>query len=198
MGRQKCFVREEVLDRAIDVFRKKGYEATSIQELVGAMGINRFTIYEEFTDKHGLFLESLDRYQKLRRDQVRLMFAQPGPRLPILRAYLESIVTDTLSGGPSGCLVVNSALELAKGDPEIAEVAHNHFNLLEEMFLQAMIQAKENGEIETGRDLRALTRFFLNTARGMRVVVSYTRDPAVMADIIDVALSTLHSDVKKA
>ncbi len=191
MGRPKEFNRTQVLDRAIDVFRTRGYEATSIKDLVEAMEINRFTIYETFTDKHKLFLEALDQYQAKRRAVTADMFNQPGPRIPIIRTYLESIVEDSFSGGPSGCLIVNSAIELAKGDPETAQRASQHFILLEEMFLEALQTARATGEIKTDKDLRALARFLLNTARGMRVVVSYTRDRAVMRDIIEVALSTL-------
>jgi TetR/AcrR family transcriptional repressor of nem operon len=191
MGRPKEFNRVEVLDRAIDVFQTRGYEATSINDLVEAMAINRFTIYDAFTDKHKLFLESLDQYQSKRRTHMAELFDRPGPRVPLIRHYLDSIVESALSGGPSGCLMVNSAIELAKGDPETASRAAQHFMLLEEMFLEALSEAKASGEIGTDKDLRALARFLLNTARGMRVVVSYTRDRKVMSDIIGVALSTL-------
>jgi TetR/AcrR family transcriptional repressor of nem operon len=191
MGRPKEFNRTQVVDRAIDVFRTHGYEATSIKDLVEAMEINRFTIYETFTDKHKLFLEALDQYQANRRAQTSDLFSRPGPRIPIIRGYLEAIVNDTFTGGPSGCLIVNSAIELAKGDPETARRAAAHFVLLEEIFLEALTEAKKAGEIKTDKDLRALARFLLNTARGMRVVVNYTRDRAVMSDIIEVALSTL-------
>ena len=64
MARHKAFNREEVLDRAIEVFWAHGYEATSIQELVDSMGINRGSLYDTFGDKHRLFLEALDRYEQ--------------------------------------------------------------------------------------------------------------------------------------
>ncbi len=180
-----------MLDRAIDVFRTKGYEAASIQDLVAAMGINRFSIYDAFGDKRQLFLEALDRYQMLRRRQTAELFAEPGPRVPLLRRYLENIIDLNRPGHPNVCLIVNSAIELAKGDEEIAERARNHFALLEEMFTVELEEAKRNGEISTQRDLHSIARFLLNTGRGLRVVANYNNDRSAMVDIVDVALSTL-------
>lgn len=177
----------------MDVFQSRGFEATSITDLVAAMGINRFTIYDTFTDKRKLFLESLDNYQKQRREQTAALFAAPGPRIPIIRRYFQDIVDNAMTGGPSSCLMVNSAIELARDDEETAKRAAYHFAQLEEMFFQALVEAKASGEIRTDRDLRSLARFLLNNARGLRVVTSYTRDYNVMSDIIDVALSTLET-----
>lgn len=193
MGRPKEFDRNVVLDKAMDVFQSRGFEATSITDLVEAMGINRFTIYDTFTDKHKLFLESLDNYQQKRREHTAAMFAEPGPRIAIIRRYFTDIVENALTGGPSSCLMVNSAIELARDDEETATRAAYHFGQLEEMFYQALVEARASGEIETNRDLRALARFLLNNARGLRVVTNYTRDRKVMSDIIEVALSTLDS-----
>jgi TetR/AcrR family transcriptional repressor of nem operon len=191
MGRPKEFDRNQVLDKAMDVFQSRGFEATSITDLVEAMGINRFTIYETFSDKHKLFLESLDNYQKKRREYMAEVFSEPGPRIAIIRKYFEDIVDNAMTGEPSGCLMVNSAIELARDDAETAQRAAYHFAQLEEMFFQALVDAKESGEIRTDKDLRALARFLLNNARGLRVVTNYTRDRKVMSDIIEVAISVL-------
>ena len=86
--------------------------------------------------------------------------------------------------------MVNSAIELARDDAETAQRAAYHFLQLEEMFYQALVVSKgKSGEIKTDKDLRALARFLLNNARGLRVVTNYTRDRKVMSDIIEMALS---------
>ena len=194
MGRTKGFERTEVLDRAIHVFRTKGYEAASIQDLVSAMGINRFSIYDAFGDKRQLFLESLDQYQVQRRTQTAELFMEPGPRLPLLRRYLENIIDFNRTDQPNVCLIVNSAIELAKGDEEIAERARTHFSLLEEIFTNALIEARTNGEIDSDRDLRAVARFLLNAGRGLRVVANYNKDREALVEIVDMALSVLYKN----
>ena len=105
MGRPKEFDRNLVLDKAMDVFQSRGFEATSITDLVEAMGINRFTIYETFSDKHKLFLESLDNYQKKRREHMADAFRPAGPRIAIVRKYFEDIVDNAITGrAKRGCL----------------------------------------------------------------------------------------------
>lgn len=191
MGRPKGFERDEVLDRAIEVFRRKGYEGASVQDLVDATGVNRFGLYDTFGDKHGLFLEALRRYHLKRRNATEALLGEAGPRLPQLRKYFEAI-WDQGPEGQGNCLMVNSAVELARNDPLTAGQVEDHFSLLEEIFLQALLQAKEQGEIDTDRDLRAVARFLINNARGMRVIVKYTHDRSVFEDIISVAFSVLN------
>ena len=70
MARQKEFDRDEVLHKAMEVFWMRGYEGTSIQDLVKYMGINRQSIYDTFGDKHTLFLQSLDRYREIQSRKV--------------------------------------------------------------------------------------------------------------------------------
>jgi TetR/AcrR family transcriptional repressor of nem operon len=64
MARPKAFHRDEALDRALAVFWRKGYEATSVADLVKALGVNRASLYTTFRDKHALFLAAFDRYDE--------------------------------------------------------------------------------------------------------------------------------------
>jgi len=191
MGRPKSYSREEALDRAIDVFSRKGFESASVQDLVTATGVNRFSLYETFGDKHSLFLEALDRYHAKRRAYTQALLEQPGPKMPLIRRYFEAILEDSMSERRLGCLMINATVELARTDPETAKRAAQHFNLLEEIFLKALCEARDNGEILTRRNLRAVARFLLNNARGLRVVAKYADDPATFRDILDLAFSVV-------
>jgi len=191
MGRPKGFSQEEVLDRAIDVFSRKGYESASIQDLVNATRVNRFSLYQAFGDKHSLFLKALDRYHAKRRAYTNALLTQPGPKMPLIRRYFDQILEDSLSERKLGCLMTNATVELARTDPETAKRAALHFSLLEEIFFKALREAVENGEIRTDHDLRALARFLLNNARGLRVVVKYAEDPAVFSDILHLTFSVI-------
>jgi len=193
MGRPKGFDREEVLDRAIEVFSRKGYEAASVQDLVTATKVNRFSLYDTFGDKHRLFLEALDRYQAKRRAHTTALLGQPGPRLPLIRHYFEQIWEDSTSERQLGCLMTNATVELARTDPETAQRAAHHFALLEEIFTTKLQEAEAGGEIPKGKNLKAIARFLLNNARGLRIVAKYTNEPDVYTDIVDLAFSLVTS-----
>jgi TetR/AcrR family transcriptional repressor of nem operon len=190
-GRPKEFTTEAVLSKAVDAFAAKGYEATSIQDLVEAMGINRFSLYEEFGGKHGLFLAALDHYHLARRNRAVAHFSSQGQAAEVLRDYLRMIYRDARRGGAHGCIMVNSACELAREDPEIAKRISDHFLKLEEIFVNFLGEAKLRGDISTEKDLTALARFLLNVSRGLRVMVTYEKDQEVFDDITNLALGVL-------
>jgi len=185
MGRPKGFDRDEVLNRALTLFLRKGYEMASVSDLVTATGINRFSLYESFGDKHSLFLAALDRYHAQKHDQFTALFGQPGPKLPQIRAHFQQIIDDGLRSGRPGCLMVNSTVALARTDPEVAMRAQRHFANVEEIFVEALNTAEKQGELVLQQDVRSIARFLLNNARGMRVVVQYTQDRDVVNDILD-------------
>jgi TetR/AcrR family transcriptional repressor of nem operon len=191
MGRPSGCPPEELVSRALDVFSAKGYEATSIEDLVKATGVSRSYIYENFVDKHGLFLAALDLYKHRHREAAKALFSQPGPRLDRIRAYFEAVIVDGLQQKPKGCFMVNSTVELADTDPETAARASLHFSRMEELFVGFLREAQDNGEISQDLDLRATARFLLNTSRGMRTIVKLTQDEKVMRDIVRVAMTVL-------
>src|ERR1700730_2144482 len=78
MARQKEFDRDEVLHKAMEVFWSRGYEASSIQDLVKRMGINRQSLYDTFGDKHTLYLQALDRYREVEGRKIVELLEQPG------------------------------------------------------------------------------------------------------------------------
>ena len=114
MARQKEFNRDEVLHKAMEVFWTRGYEGSSIQDLVKHMGINRQSIYDTFGDKHGLFLQALDRYREIQSRKVFAVLERPGSMKKNLRQLFEEAVARSLSAeGRRGCFVGNSMSELA-------------------------------------------------------------------------------------
>src|SRR3984957_10866433 len=111
MAGVKQFNRNEVLDRAMEVFWRNGYQATSIQDLVEATGVNRGSLYTTFGDKRGFFLAILERYSVRFGEPMMAELNDPNPRRAIER-MLEAIVRRTGdSRWPRGCLFTNTALE---------------------------------------------------------------------------------------
>ena len=134
MARTKEFDQEQALDAAMHVFWERGYEATSIQELVDATGVQRQSLYDTFGSKHEMFLQSLMRYQSLEGHHVSELKAKhPKGGLPLIRAIFESCASQTVCDA-RGCFVVNCAAELGSSDEAVAERVRIGRDGLEELF----------------------------------------------------------------
>src|SRR3712207_3633301 len=109
MARHKEFDRDEALQRAMEVFWSRGYEAASVGELVKHMGINRQSLYETFGDKHSLYLAALDRYREVEGAKMYGVLEGPGSVKRALRELFEGVIEGALGeGGRRGCLVGNA------------------------------------------------------------------------------------------
>lgn len=192
MARPKSFERDDVLDRAIEAFWCKGYEATSIQDLVDGMGINRGSLYATFGDKHALFLAAMERYY--------------GRALAVTKRDLESnenaregieVAIRSLAAGTThdrrrrGCLMTNSAVELAPHCRDTAKTVAEYYRRTEDAFCDALTRARAQGDIASPIDERALARFITCTLQGLQVVSKVSTDRQAIDDIVGVLLAGL-------
>lgn len=192
MARHKEFNREEVLDRAIEVFWAHGYEATSIQELVDSMGINRGSLYDTFGDKHRLFLEALDRYDEAFHTKILGVLGESDSPRKAIEGVFETVIREcACDSGRRGCLLTNTAVELSAQDNDTASRVQANFSRIESAFEKAIIKAKEKGEISAPHDTKALARFLTSGLQGLRVMSKAWPSRAVLRDVARVTLSTL-------
>jgi len=191
LGRHRQFDKSEVLEKATQVFIEKGFEATSIQDLIDAMGINRASLYDTFVDKETLFLEVLDRYDNLMYEEFATLIDANPIKLEALQEWFYRVVEQGSNRRHPGCLMVNSTIERALRDEDCKARAVRNFRRSEEVYFNALTKAAANGEIEPGRDLRALARFLCGTIRGLRVCAKATSDYQTLKDIADTALGVL-------
>ena len=192
MARQKEFDRDEVLHRAMEVFWMRGYEGTSIQDLVKYMGINRQSLYDTFGDKHSLFLQSLDRYREIQSRKVFDVLERPGSVKKNLRQLFEEEVTGALSAeGRRGCFVGNSMSELAGRCKATANRTSNSVAATEKIFRRALERGREQGELSRVRDTRAVARFLYCNLQGLLLLAKATGDRKLLSDVVKVTLSVL-------
>ena len=192
MARRKEFEPVEVLDKAMELFRRRGYQATSMQDLVDHLGVNRQSLYDTFGDKHELFLATLDRYFDVSVSGHFKMLNEPGSALGAIRRFFESLVKLTgTDAAKKGCLVVNSAVELAQHDEDAQSRVAAVFSWIEEAFRKALVRAQENSELDERHDPRALARFFTCFMVGRNVLAKAGAIRKSMQDAVDVALSVL-------
>ena len=190
MARTKQFDPDAALQKALELFWERGYAATSMADLVDHLGIARASIYATFGGKHELYLKAHERYVQSRDPNIVERLSQPGPVLPAVRAlvnaYAEASIEDR-----RGCLVVNSAVELAGRDPHTARRVAASWDTLETALTSALIRARAQGALPAGKDPRALARFLLVLLQGMRVLGRTGPDPARLRDAAAQALSLL-------
>src|SRR2546426_5567693 len=192
MARQKDFNREEFLNKAMELIWTRGYEGTSIQDLVKHMRINRQSIYDTFGDKHTLFLQSLDRYREIQSRKVFAVVERPGSVKKNLRQLFEEVVARALSAeGRRGCFVGNSMSELAGRCKETANRTCNSVASAEKIFRRALERGREQGELPRVRDTRAVARFLYCNLQGLLLIAKATRDRKLLSDVVKVTLSVL-------
>jgi len=192
MARTKDFDEKEVLEKAIQIFWHKGYNGTSMQDLVDGLGISRSSLYDTYTDKHTLFVKALESYQNSGSSKVEKIVNTPRPAKETVKKLLE-FVADELLGDKDqkGCFMVNAEVEVAPHDAEINNLVCKNDQQMEDAFYQVIKKGKESGEIKNSQDARALSRFFFNTVKGIRVTAKSTTDKSVFDDIINLTVAVL-------
>ncbi|MCL5776735.1 TetR/AcrR family transcriptional regulator [Limibaculum sp. FT325] len=182
---EKKYDESEVLDRAVAAFWDHGYEATSISTLVKATGLNRGSLYAAFGDKRGLFLRALDHYDQTRRQVFLHALTAGEPPRAAIRALFRRVAEGSLGGHDRrGCLLVNTALELAPYDPEIERIVTERLGELEAFFRDRIIAAQRDDTVAPGTDAEDAGRLLLSLFIGLRVITrSYPR-PKVVGSIL--------------
>jgi TetR/AcrR family transcriptional repressor of nem operon len=192
MGRTKEFDPDAVLQQALELFWERGYEATSMADLVAHLGIARASIYATFGGKHDLYLKALERYQRARDPEVVTMLSQPGPVLPAIQALLEWYANESVHDERRrGCMGVNAAVELVARDPQVARRVESSWNTLETMLTAALTRAQAQRELPADKDPVALARFLLVVLQGMRIFGRAHPNPDRLRDAAEQAFAAL-------
>jgi TetR/AcrR family transcriptional regulator, transcriptional repressor for nem operon len=192
VARNKGFDPDGVLESALQVFWRHGYEATSINDLVEQLGIGRASLYATYGSKHQLYLRALDRYVQAKNPAVVERLSQPGPVLPAVRELVESYVEESIgAAGQRGCLVVNAAIERLPGDSAAARLVQSSWCTLEVALTAALTRARAQGELARDKDPRALAGFLLVVLQGLRVLGKSDSDPGRLAAAGEQALAVL-------
>ena len=192
MARHKEFDRDETLQKAMEVFWARGYEAASIEDLVKHMGINRQSLYDTFGDKHSLYLLALDRYREVEGRRMFELLEQPGPVKESLRRLFKGVVERSLCDRERrGCFMGNATSELAGRCQETAARTCSNMAATEEVFYRTLLRGKREGELKGVRDLRAVARFLSSSLQGLALMAKATRDRKTLDDVVKVTLSVL-------
>jgi TetR/AcrR family transcriptional repressor of nem operon len=192
MARPKQFDPEIAVDRAMQVFWRKGYAATTPQDLVDALGIGKGSLYNAFGSKHALFERALVRYRDSQAVLLTGMLEEPGTVRERVRRVLRFLAEMDLSDPDRrGCMAVNAAAELAGSDEVAAELVRRMLDRTEGAFRALVEEGQRSGEIAPGRDAAALGSLLLSTVVGLRLLARVAEGPDRLDRVIDAVVDSL-------
>jgi AcrR family transcriptional regulator len=159
-GRPRAYQPEIALGKALDLFRKDGFAATSLDDLSAATGMNRPSLYGAFGDKRELYIKSYQRYRADARAGMIDIFRDPLPIRQRLQRIYAAALDIYLSGeaGPRGCFTVMTAASEAVADPDIRSLVLEGFSELDKAFAACFRLARENGELSPSADPQVLAQ----------------------------------------
>ncbi|MCK1423873.1 TetR/AcrR family transcriptional regulator [Bradyrhizobium sp. 182] len=195
-GRPRAYEPGVALGRALDLFRKQGFAATSLDDLSEATGMNRPSLYGAFGDKRELYIKSYQRYREEARASMAEIFRQEMPVRQRLERIFASALNIYLSGdtGPRGCFTVVTAASEAVSDPEIRAMVLDGLTELDKAFASCFRRAKEKGELPDSAEPAVLAQVASATVHTIairsRAHVPRKELEAIVSGAIDVMVGT--------
>jgi TetR/AcrR family transcriptional repressor of nem operon len=184
MARPKAFDRNAALQGAIAVFCDHGYDGTSTEMLLAAMGISRQSMYDTFGDKRRLYLEALQQYAVGHVSQhIRALHGGASPRAG-LAAMLDGMATHFGAQGQPGCMGIGAVCEFGRGDAEVSLLTDTAGRMLQSAIEGRIGEAQAAGEIDDALAPRAAAQFLMATLSGLKIS---GRGGASVEDLRDIA-----------
>ena len=192
MGRSREFDEHRAIDAAVDCFWSRGFEATSVRDLAGHMGIGGTSLYNAFGDKHALFSTSLERYaNRSMRERIARLEARHRPKEAI-KAFLAEIIDRSVKDHDrKGCMLVNSALDVAPHDARIGKVVAGYLDELRDFFRRNLVVGRRTGEVPKSVDPEQMAGHLLGVLLGIRVLARTRASRRQLQDVARPALALL-------
>lgn len=191
MGRHQEFDRQEVLEGAMWVFWDKGYRSTSLIDLEKATALQPGSIYNAFGSKKGLFLAVIDYYiERVVGMRIDTVLGQDEP-LAAIEAFFRSAYEDLAPEQLTGCLLTNSATEIAAVDAEVERKVASGLARIEAAFHNRLVEAQESGVLTADKDPASLALHLTACYQGFGVIGRLTKDKQRLAGITDAAMLCL-------
>ncbi|WP_405658433.1 TetR/AcrR family transcriptional regulator [Streptomyces sp. NBC_01166] len=195
-GRPREFDKERTLERALELFWSRGYGATSIQDLVDALTLERGSLYGAFGDKRRFYLDAVKLYWEVYERHL-ITTLDTTPLLPALReilthpARLDELISDM--GVPQGCLVGNTTAELVPHDSEATKIVTRSYRRFTDIVADALRRAQAAGEVTDASSPEAQAQLLLYIVQGLSLVSRAGLDRSAALTAIDTAVDGLRA-----
>lgn len=192
MARTKEYNRDDVLKKAVDLFWRQGYKASSVVDVVQATGLNTASLYKEFGDKDGLFEEALEHYRRhIIGPRTQILTDQPN--LEGVEAFLESVVKGAASGKYKGCLMMNHLAQQHSVSRQAARQIGAFCGTMEALLSAALENAQAEGDIPADKDPAALASFIMCSVHGLVLYGRHANKKSAIPDLHGIILQTLRA-----
>jgi TetR/AcrR family transcriptional repressor of nem operon len=192
MARRQEFDTVDALRSAMRVFWKKGYEASSLADILTATNLSKSSLYAAFGGKRELFLAAFEAYRKDRMQYVHQMLNNGQlARQSIETFFRHGIAHSQEETHAYGCMTANEAVELAPHDSDIQRLVAEDFQALEDVFIQAIDRGHADGSITSRKEPRTLARFLVVSLQGLQVMARAKSDLARLDDTVTVMMAAL-------
>ena len=191
MARTKSFDEFLTLKKAIDLFWEKGYEATSIQDLVDHLGVNRASLYATYGDKRQLFIKACRQYQEKTQQDLRSFFGEQRDVRVGFRSLFNRSMCDSLQMQGKGCFTVNSTVALRAEQVEMSAILQENRRELEAIFRDFLQKGVTDGQISPDRDLVTLAKLLFTYYYGLTAVTKIQRGSKAEMKAVDALLEVL-------
>lgn len=192
MPRTKKFDQDIVLQKAMELFWKKGYHDTSIQDLINFLGINRASLYDTFGGKKKLFEKALKFY---RDDACQGLAAyldtQEDVREALRQVFQKIIMDDQSDPDRKGCFVVNTTTEMLPEDPSFQATLVYHRQFIVNLFYNFLKKGQEQGQFSAEKDIQLIASLLYTLMTGLRVIAKTQSDPSESFASVEAVLSLL-------
>lgn len=192
MARSKAFDENAVIEQSLEIFRRQGYEATSIRDLVARLGVSSSSLYSTFGDKDALFMLALERHSRQERATIRQRLSNPDhPHLTIERLFcdwIDQLMRDEL---PSGSLTLRAAVELGLNKPAIAEFLSSYFDEVVQIWADFLDEAARRGRLVLADPAPDVARHLLLALYNLSFLAQMYRDRAYLENYARVVMRVL-------
>jgi TetR/AcrR family transcriptional regulator, transcriptional repressor for nem operon len=186
MARLREFDTDEVMEAVINAFWERGYEATSLADLMAVTGLQKGSIYKAFGDKRSLFLKALQAYLDRQYSLISEALSQPAPQQAI--AAMFQFLADSTPRANKGCFAVNSLMELAPHDPEVSKMLEYQYSRIGKLMEKAIAQGQKTGVFRKDLSAQQLRQLLLVAVNG---TLASSRATFLKSDLPEVADSVL-------
>lgn len=192
MPRTKQFNEQEILNKAMELFWEKGFHATSMQDLVDHLGINRASIYDTYGGKKELFDKAFQNYRDISYQTLTdLVETEPVVKKGFEKLFRMAIADVKSESAQRGCFVVNTITELVPGDALLKEKLKQNSSNAEKLFAGYIQKGMKDGQIDEAKNAEAMAFTLFTLYSGLRVLAKVEENEQKMVEMVQVGLSIL-------
>lgn len=191
MARTKSFDQTEVLKKIQKLFQDKGFNGTSVDDLVNASGLSRSSLYDTFGDKESLYIASLELYRAQNTAELVEKINQSTDARKTITEIFDYILTDSRNSDRLGCLMVNTAIELAPHEKKIAKAVDENMTVFQDAMIKLIRKAQAKGEVSKTYSPESLSTMILTAINGLRVAEKWGTEEKTYKRVKELILSLL-------